>query len=161
MLEHFEAVGPVALAEIASRMGRSVQGLYYHARILTEAGILRQVGTRRAGRRDEALYELTAETIEVPAPRRPDARARALKALRLIFRRAERELQTAFEDRRTKFAGPTRDAIAFRARARLSAAAHAKINEHIDAIQALMRDELSEDAPGVAHSVVVALSPSP
>src|SRR5579864_4918552 len=61
MVGVFQAHGPLAIRELAEKMSRPADGLYHHVRQLQKVGILRVAETRRAGKRDEAVYELTAE----------------------------------------------------------------------------------------------------
>src|SRR5580698_1153514 len=59
----FQTHGPLAIRELAEKMSRPADGLYHHVRQLLKVEILRVAETRRAGKRDEAVFELTAERI--------------------------------------------------------------------------------------------------
>lgn len=45
---------------ISARLGTTPEALHHHLRSLLREGIIREVGTRRAGKRDERLYGLAA-----------------------------------------------------------------------------------------------------
>jgi DNA-binding transcriptional ArsR family regulator len=57
----FQSYGTLAISELADKLSRPMDGLYHHVRQLVRVGILRVARTRRVGKRDEAVYELTAE----------------------------------------------------------------------------------------------------
>src|SRR5437660_10995195 len=83
--------GPSSIRELATNMGRPADGLYHHVRILLAAGVLREDGRRRAGRRFEAVFALTAPRIggrlQAKSPASRDAVGRAAAAaLRMAAR---------------------------------------------------------------------------
>src|SRR4051812_42911292 len=83
--------GPASIRELAARLGRPADGLYHHVRTLVRAGVLAETERRKVGRREEAVYALTAPRIgggldpASPAGREGVTRA-ATAALRLAAR---------------------------------------------------------------------------
>src|SRR5262249_14299326 len=67
-----QAHGPLGVRALAAHLTRPMDGLYHHLRVLQRVGVVRVAETRRAGKRDEAVYGLTAERLghELP-PRTP------------------------------------------------------------------------------------------
>ncbi len=61
VLDAVSDLGPCSVAEMAGELGRSPQSLYYHIEIMVRVGLLRQTGSRKAGKRDEALYDMVSE----------------------------------------------------------------------------------------------------
>ena len=57
----FQSFGPMSIRELAEKMARPADGLYHHMRQLAKVDIIRVKLTRRVGKRDEAVFELTAE----------------------------------------------------------------------------------------------------
>src|SRR5215207_4760376 len=55
--------GPASVRELAERMGRPAAGLYHHVRTLERAGVLAEAERRKLGRREEAVYTLTARRV--------------------------------------------------------------------------------------------------
>jgi DNA-binding transcriptional ArsR family regulator len=47
---------PRSMAELAEVVGRPANRLYYHVRLLVNAGLVRQVGTRASGRHTERIF---------------------------------------------------------------------------------------------------------
>src|SRR4051812_783624 len=76
-----QTAGPCSIRELAGHMGRTPHGLYHHVRVLVAAGVLRVHETRRVGRRDEAVYALTAPRVAgTPDPADPAGRDAVVRA---------------------------------------------------------------------------------
>lgn len=100
MVGVLQAHGALSVREIAAHLSRPMDGLYHHLRALQSAEIVRVAATRRAGKRDEAVYELTAERFgHESRPRTPDMTSAvadsAAAALRLANREFARSLAAA------------------------------------------------------------------
>ncbi len=161
ILEHFLVAGPASVAEIADRMGRAADSLYYHVRLLVKVGLLRQRGTRKSGKRDEALYALVAPRIDLSCkPGSPASTASTMKTMVSAFRLAEREMRAALDDRTLRQDGRDRNFYAARMRCELSRKALADVNRHLTAIEAIFLRELKNPARGTACSLTVAMVPS-
>ncbi len=65
IIEAMRCAAPCAIAEIAELLGRPADGLYRHIRLLMQAGIVREVGFRKAGRRTEQVFDLTASDYRI------------------------------------------------------------------------------------------------
>jgi len=96
MVGVFQAHGPLAIRELAEKMSRPADGLYHHVRQLQMVGILRVAETRRAGKRDEAIYELTAERFGHSAqPKTAAMRNAIVETAASALRLANREFRRA------------------------------------------------------------------
>jgi DNA-binding transcriptional ArsR family regulator len=164
-LELFATHGPVSVAEVARFMGRSPESLHYHVRQMAKAGVLVPAGSRKSGKRDETLYKTVAEKIAMPCnPASRPSRAAALATIGSLLRLTEREAAAAMNHAGDlQQHGPRRNFHLRRIPAHLSKNALAKINSHIDAIEALCAKERArrprpEDADAVC-SVTMALMP--
>ena len=59
-------IAPCSISELAFELGRSPQSLYYHIDILREVGLINQVGSRKAGKRDEALgWQMAQPSVDL------------------------------------------------------------------------------------------------
>jgi DNA-binding transcriptional ArsR family regulator len=65
MLEAMRMIAPCSIAEIAAALDRSADTLYRHIEKLRLAGAVTVVGSRRAGRRIEQVYDLVADDFRV------------------------------------------------------------------------------------------------
>lgn len=134
----------LSIADMAERMGVRAGSLYHHVSILEEAGILRRAGTRRKGKRDEALFELVEGVMGLGVvPGDEDAKEHARRTLASAFRMAERDFGEALEREDVVTEGPGRNVIATRVHTRVSPRTLARINKHLDAIFDIVTREAS------------------
>ena len=62
-----EALGEAVVAELAEAVGRPADRLYHHVHKLEKAGLIRAIGTRAAPRRDQTVYALVPEAVDLRA----------------------------------------------------------------------------------------------
>ena len=92
----FQSHGPLAIRELAEKLGRPADGLYHHVRLLQKAKILRIAATRRVGKRDEAVLELTAERFgHTEKPKTAAMRQAIVDTAASALRLANREFRQA------------------------------------------------------------------
>jgi DNA-binding transcriptional ArsR family regulator len=92
----FQAHGALAIRELAEKLARPADGLYHHVRRLQKAGILHVVQRVRVGRRDEAVFALTAERFGHAAQPQTNATKEAvIQAADAALRLAGREFRRA------------------------------------------------------------------
>jgi predicted transcriptional regulator len=160
----FTAPGPLAIADMAVRMGRPASSLYHHVGVLERTGILRKAGTRPKGKRFETLYEPAGERIEMEVEP-DDARAadQAVRAMKAAFRMTVRDLEAALRDGNARREGPDRNVAAMRLHLRASPALRRELNAHLRAIEDLLAAEAArapEPGPEDEHlSLTLALLP--
>jgi predicted transcriptional regulator len=65
ILDVLTQMGTVSVAELAATLGRPPDALYYHLRILLRAGLVKNSGHRKAGRRKEALFRAVAHDLRI------------------------------------------------------------------------------------------------
>ncbi len=95
----FQSYGPLAIRELAEKLGRPMDGLYHHIRRLQKAGIVRLKETRRAYKRDEAVFELTADRFGHEAyPATPQLKRAVAKAATAMLRLTNRDYHRALAD---------------------------------------------------------------
>jgi predicted transcriptional regulator len=100
MLVFMLTTGPCAIRELASLMDRPADGLYHHMRKLVGAGIVTEVGTRKAGTQIEAIYQSVGKDITIDGNiGRKRTRERSLRLLRTLLQHAWKTVEAAFEAR--------------------------------------------------------------
>jgi predicted ArsR family transcriptional regulator len=106
----FQTHGPLAIRELAEKLGRPADGLYHHVRQLQKVGILRVAETRRAGKRDEAVFELTAERFgHTEQPKTSAMKHAIVQTAASALRLANREFRRAvLADKEEEDEGRTR-----------------------------------------------------
>jgi DNA-binding Lrp family transcriptional regulator len=164
ILRHLQTHGPSTVFELARRMNRSADSLYYHVRRLQEVGVLARTGTRSGGRREEGIFALAGEPLTVSVESTGDGTTEAvLESARSVLRDAESNLVAVLEDERLQVGGrqPVRIdgrgnagepvtrslPIVTRMRGRLPAQAVAEICAHLDAIAEVFVRHKQGDVP--------------
>jgi DNA-binding transcriptional ArsR family regulator len=91
-----QAYGSMAIRELAEKLARPADGLYHHVRELEKAGIVRIERTQRTGKRDEAVYALTAERFgQAQTSTTPAMKEAIIEAAGAVLRLAGREVRRA------------------------------------------------------------------
>ncbi len=99
ILELLQALGPSAIADLATKLERTPQSLYYHVHALSRAEVVVERERRKVGRREEVIYALAAERFEVAhRPSSPAARRALERSASALLRRAERALTKSMRD---------------------------------------------------------------
>ncbi len=154
-----EMLGACSVNELAERMGRVPETLYYHVRRLEKVGILEQVGSRIVSGREEAMYQLKGKRLRIDpnqsSPRFIKARAKGCGAL---LRFAQRAFVRAIERKSKRPLLPRHGLRIGQVTVRLSAANLAKLNERLDSLE----DFLAEtDEPGGKNMYVITFATAP
>jgi predicted transcriptional regulator len=155
---------PLAIADMARLMGRSAGSLYHHVGLLEKAGLLKRTGTRPKGKRHEALFQPTAQRIEMDASSGGEEAVKdAVKAMASAFRMVEKDLAAALVSDKSLAEGPQRNMFATRMHMRASPKILARINKHLKAIEDLVNHEVGKTqkpTPADQHiSLTLALLP--
>lgn len=159
IVDALETGGACTMAELAARMGRPADALYFHVRKLVGVGLLVEAGRVRAGpTASAALYDVCARPLRID---RSAASARSMDAIVTgVLRLAARDYRRALTHASAVAAGAGRNHWAGRVRGWLSPRDLARLNGLLEEIHALMRT----GGPGEERapiSVVVAMSPLP
>ena len=160
----FAGAGPLSISDMAQRMGRSAGSLYHHVGLLEEAGILRKSGTRPKGKRFETLYEPAAEKFTMEAGEGDaEADAQAVQTIKAALRMTLRDFEAGLANPDSVQEGPDRNLLVTRLHMCASPRLLARLNEHLDALNEILREEAErqpEPGPDSQHlSLTLALLP--
>jgi DNA-binding transcriptional ArsR family regulator len=151
--------GPASARQLAERLDRQPEALYYHLRALAAVGLVVVRGTRPTRRRDETVFGLVAPRLIVDAAQRSPAYAAALVgSTAAILRLAARNYAAAVRAGRFKLAVPRRNLLARRAAVRLTADGLRHVNRLLDALFSAL-ERLDARGRGERHAITAALSP--
>ena len=90
--------GPCSIAELGAYLGRAPNTLYYHVRMLVEAGLLLEAGTRGEGRSEEQTYATPSRHMQLDTRERdPEKDAHFVKIAAGAMRAAARDLKATLE----------------------------------------------------------------
>ena len=164
ILGSFISADAMSIADIAERMGRPAASLYYHFRIMEDAGILRRTGSRPGTKKSEALYLPVATRFAISVdPESPSTLKDAIKTVSHAFRLAERDFEAALTSGQAKATGKHRNTYATRVHCRINKNTLAEINKHFSAVEKiLMREARRSKLPPDADqylSLTLALLP--
>jgi len=157
----FQSYGALAIRELAEKLSRPMDGLYHHVRLLQKVGIVRVARTRRVGKRDESVYELTAERFGHQASPQTAAMKRtivetATAALRLAGREFERAI--LLHERSNELNRPAESKLS-RQKSWLTEADLTKLHRMLNKIESFLQKRLhrKEGQPFALTTVLVPL----
>jgi predicted transcriptional regulator len=115
ILDVLTQMGTVSVAELAATLGRPPDALYYHLRILLRAGLVENIGNRRTGHRQEALFCAVASDLRIDydLARRRDERTLAAVAASML-RLGIRDFRHAIRNKSVIVSGEYRELWAAR-----------------------------------------------
>jgi hypothetical protein len=161
LVEQLGRDGERSVRDLAARLDRPADGLYFHVRKLQKIGVLVAGGQRPGARRPEQLYRLAAGRIGVdPRDASPAARSAAALGVMAVLRRSGREFVAAYGSGRAVTEGRRRELIALRVKTWLDGAARAELNRRIDALLGFLRRR-ADERRGTPCSLTLLVAPSP
>jgi DNA-binding transcriptional ArsR family regulator len=148
---------PLSVAELAAQVGVAPASLYYHVQKLVAAGLLRERGRRRSGKRWEVLYGSTGGEVVADTHRRTPAFLGALDRIyRAVLRDTARGLTRALEHEQRAGRGPRATTAVRHRRVRLRRADLAEVHRRLEELDAFLG---SADHPeGTAFDVTTVFS---
>jgi predicted transcriptional regulator len=142
LLHHMATIGPCSVSELAAKMDRPADALYYHVKALMRVGLLHQQGKRKATRRDEAVYSLPEKRIRFEFdPKSESSRNALIGAVAASLRLTERDFAHALEHEVVTTTGPQQDIRSRRYRTWLDKKAVVKVNKLLNELDKLLLDE--------------------
>lgn len=97
IIDAMSVIAPCSVAELAIELGRTPQSLYYHIKMLVEVGMIIQTATRKAGKRDEAVYDLPSGGFRIAGTDDPDLEDTSIRLTSTILKLAERNFREAWD----------------------------------------------------------------
>ncbi|QDU68257.1 winged helix-turn-helix domain-containing protein [Engelhardtia mirabilis] len=158
-----QACGPASVADLAVRLGRPADALYYHLRKLEQLGVLERLKDRAAGEgeagRNGAIYAATSRSVVMRLDPGSAASRRAwLQGAQAVHRMGSRNVESALESGSVRTEGPDRNLTVQRVRARLGPDELREVNRLLDELSSLLRGH-SNNAEGQVHALTLTLCP--
>ena len=158
IIESLAVDGPSSVRQIAIRMGREPEALYYHIRALVDVGLVVLEGKRKVGRRAEAVYRIIATRLVLDTKQRSKAYIDAMAGTcSAMLRLAERSYRAAIDRGGFTLDGPQRSLMVRRHATRLDRAGLAQLNRRLDRVAELF-DGQDEAKGGDSHALTIVLS---
>ena len=159
LLRTLTTVGPESARELAQRLGRSPESLYYHLRGLEEAGLVVQTETRSRNGRPEAVWSAVARDIYTdPKQTSPEYVEAMQRSAAALLRLAARQVHAALERQRETGGKRPPSVRCMQLHARLSPAAVRELARRLDEVLAFLRDS---DDPDAGEMVAVTVTSAP
>ena len=158
IVESLSAHGPSSVREIADRLGRLPESLYYHLRPLVNVGIVVFKEKRKVRRRAEAVYQLAARRLVIDPRQRSKEYIEALAGTcSAVLRLADRNYRAAIDRGGFALDGPRRSLMVRHYTLRLNRAGLSRLNRLLDGVAEMYdgQDGAEGDDP---YSVTIVLS---
>jgi DNA-binding transcriptional ArsR family regulator len=161
IVDALQLSGPSAIVQLAAHLERAPDSLYYHVRQLEQVGLVVRQGSRRSGRRDEALYDVPGHRMHVDTePRTAREVTGILDLVGSALRIAQRDLRAAFAAGIARYQGRRRNTWGGRFKGWLTRAELDELKGHLAAIhELLVRGE--RDRGGDLHAFTWVVTPVP
>jgi DNA-binding Lrp family transcriptional regulator len=165
--ECLQVAGPLSIAELAARLGRPADSLYYHVRKLRAIGVIEEVElvetadeASLAGRgRPGAVYAVVSKRVDVELdPTSSRSRKAWADGGASVLRLAQRNYARALGSGEVRPEGARRNLLLRRVKVRLDAAQLKEVNQHLDALDELLCGH-AENTTGELHVITCLMTP--
>jgi predicted ArsR family transcriptional regulator len=154
------AIGPATAPEIARALGRRPDGLYFHLRLLSRVGLLKESTRPNDGGRMVAIYDVPGRPLRIRYDLSDTRGSRAItRVTASMLRTANRGFARAAAKGDARVSGPRRELWAARTRGWLSEEGLEEVNEAFARlIELFNRRKGPENA--CSYEVTLVLSPA-
>ncbi len=151
---------PCSVTEIAARMKRNPETLYYHMDILRAVGLVAEQGSRLAGRREETLYHVPHKRLRFhPSRRTPRFLANLRQVYSKILRTVERRVNVATGAREECREGPAKNVRVQAYTVELSADELAELNRRLEHVRSFLLERNAPERRGLPMQVLLVTTP--
>jgi len=159
IIDGLGATGPQSIAEMAHLLGRSPHSLYPHVRALEKVGLALRQGSRRAGRRDEALYAAPGRRVGIRYDLRSPAFVRNMKPIAAsMLRLTQRDFERRLQDPDATLTLPRVNLWAARMKGRLTLAQAREVNRLMRKLMHLVCNH-PRQTQGDLHALTMVIVP--
>lgn len=160
--EGLQVAGPSSIADLARRLGRPADSLYYHVKKLLAIGVVeeRVPPDREPSRRGRngAVYAVTGLVDVQLNPESHESREAWAEGGAAVLRLAQRDWSRALDSGAVCAEGARRNLTIRRTKVRVSSAQLRELNERIDALHELLT-QYAESTEGELLEITCVLTP--
>jgi DNA-binding transcriptional ArsR family regulator len=161
IVDFLTAHGPSSVRELAARMGRVPESLYYHVRALADVGLVVVDAKRKVNRRTETVYRLIAPRLVIDRKQRSPAYLEALAGTcAALLRLTERNYRAALKRGGLTLEGPGRGLLVRRGTGSLTQRQLGQLNRLLDRAVDLFGTKRVTETDG-NYALTIVLTPSP
>ena len=163
LYESLQVGGPASVADLAQRLGRPADSLYYHVKKLLAVGVIQELADAGEGRsgpgRRGAVFSIVSRRLDAELDAdSPASRDAWSDGARSLLRLAQRDFCEALDSGEARPKGVRRNVMLWRVKARLTPSKLKEVNQHIDALHDLLF-ERAEATQGELHAVTCVMTP--
>lgn len=158
IVDALEELEPCSIATLAHELGRKRSSLYYHVELMQKAGLVREAGRQKAGKRGEALYAMAVPWMRFTGSDRVEMKKSLIRLCRTVHRIGESRYRRAIESGAVRRVGDYENAFLRLQRGRLDATALAEVHVHLGKIAQLL-ERGRREKKGDAYTVLVSYAP--
>jgi len=160
LIDTIVSSGPCSVGTLSQVLGRPMDRLYYHLRVLEKAGLVIARNVRPGVGRRDTEFDVPGRPMRLQYDLRNTANKRALsEVVRSIWRAAQADFARGLDNPRAVASGSGRNLWAAREQGRLSARDLAAVNQHLQDILRIIRDARDSSAPNRLLHFTFSLSP--
>src|SRR5690349_13731460 len=137
IVDVLEVAGPCSIAELAARLDRAPDSLYFHLRRLVKTGLVIEVERRRAGRHAFVVVDVAGRPLRIDRAKAKPAHMQAVVGG--ILRLASRDFGRGHGRAETVVGGAARNHAAARVRGWSDVRGLARVNALLEELGALVR----------------------
>jgi len=139
LIDTIVSSGPCNVGTLSRMLGRPMDRLYYHLRLLEKAGLVIARNVKPGVERRDTEFDVPGRPIQLQYDLRNAANRRAVAAVvRSIGRAAQTDFARSLNDPESVVSGSERNLWSGRAQARLSPAELAEVNRHVQDVMQIM-----------------------
>jgi DNA-binding transcriptional ArsR family regulator len=160
LIDTIVSSGPCTVGTLSQVLGRPMDRLYYHLRLLEDAGLVIARNVKPGIGRRDAAFDVPGRPMRLQYDLRNAANKRAVRAaVRSIWRASQADFARGLNDPKSVVSGSARNLWAARAQARLTPSDLAKVNQHVKEIIQIMTRARERHAGKRMLQFTFALSP--
>jgi len=151
MIDHLSAHGVMSIKELAASIGKKPSSIYQHLKLLLEADLIIETGSRVVNRKLEKLYETPSRRMRLSKALEDPKNNEELRAIvGALCRQTERDFSRGLDNEQARRSGQFQNLKFFRLVNRPTPQSLKKINQKLDEIAEILWSDPDPDSPLVA-----------
>ncbi|WP_375204083.1 winged helix-turn-helix domain-containing protein [Hyphococcus sp.] len=157
MVDHLSAHGVMSIKELAASIGKKPSSIYHHLKLLLEADLIVETGSRVVNRKLEKLYATPSRRMRMSkALEDPENNEELREIVGALCRQTDRDFSRGLENEQAKRGGQFQNLRFFRLVNRPTPQSLRQINKKLDEIAEILWSDPDPNSPLVALTWILA-----